>query len=85
MFLNSRKYRLIQIKKPDQQTGSRNRGGGAVSKAELAGLVLVPSGAVFLRGGSGLSNPLTFISKQEVKHHNVISIMISGPNFGHFS
>jgi len=30
-----------------------NRGGGAISKVELARVILVPNGTVFLRGGSG--------------------------------
>jgi hypothetical protein len=33
---------------------------------------LAPNGTVLLRGGSGLSNPFYFISKQEMKYHNVI-------------
>jgi len=38
----------------------RNIGGGAVSKVESAWVVLVPSGVVFLRVGSGLSNLLYY-------------------------
>ncbi len=41
---------------PDQETRSRNRGGGAVSKVKLSRVILAPNGTVLLRGGSGLSN-----------------------------
>ncbi len=53
MFLNSIKDSLIQIKKPD----GKSKGRGAVSKVESARVILVPNGAVLLRGGSGLDNP----------------------------
>ncbi len=51
--------------------------GGAISKVESAQVVLAPNGVVLLRGGSGLSKPVVFISKQEVKYHNVIFAKLS--------
>ncbi len=53
MFLNSTKDSLIRIEKPDLEIEE-----GAVSKVESAGVILAPKGAVLLRGGSRLSNPL---------------------------
>jgi hypothetical protein len=54
MFLNSTKDSLIWIKKPDQEI----EWGGAISKVELARVILVPKGVVLLSGRSGLKNPL---------------------------
>jgi hypothetical protein len=44
----------------DQETGSRNKEGGAVSKVESARVVLAPKWSGALRGGSGLSNPFAY-------------------------
>jgi hypothetical protein len=54
MVLNSTKDSLIQIEKSDQEI----KGGGAISKVELARVILALKGVVLLRGGSGLNNPL---------------------------
>ncbi len=44
------------MRDPDRETGSRNIGGGAVSKVESARVFWCQSGVVFLRGGSGFAN-----------------------------
>ena len=49
----------------DKETGSRNREGGAVSKVELARVILAPNGAVLLSGGSGFNNPLYYFLRRK--------------------
>ncbi len=51
MFLKSTKDSLIQIEKLDREI----EGEEPVSKVELARVILVPKGAVLLRGRSGLN------------------------------